>query len=341
MVTQDPAVHALVTYLQRASAEIMSGHRRPYPLSFSRSQVAAARHGFNATICQGEARLHRLSGLLADAFFEDEWDLSSVVIGRVRQTDERFTLVRGITTDELYSQTDLDLGTRQLKRLSFQTPEGWSQALLVASFVEYEPKGPNRHGVYKLTSRIKAEQEIWNKVVDEIFAIDQLVTSDKQLRHLSRYVKDLFGLKILVGDEAAARRLHGHLTTWVWTPEELAGFDIPYSPQTRRPEFLEVKDYLSGDQKKGSGWQAMKSVIRWWEQTFEIQIQPLRNYFRERERLTRESHSGFKARREELRDQVARALPLFGYYRSLLRWLFAEPGSPPPQYEGVTLELKD
>ena len=33
----------------------------------------------------------------------------------------------------------------------------------------------NEWGVFKCISRIKAEEEIWNKVVDEIFEIDNLV----------------------------------------------------------------------------------------------------------------------------------------------------------------------
>ena len=59
----------------------------------------------------------------------------------------------------------------------------------------------NEWGVFKCISRIKAEEEIWNKVVpvlvelkftwnlevvDEIFEIDNIVKREKQLRHLSR-----------------------------------------------------------------------------------------------------------------------------------------------------------
>lgn len=340
MVTQEPSVHRLVTYLQGTSRHLLRRGHSGYRLSFSRTHIEEARQAFGRTIRQGEARLHRLCGLLSRSFFGHEWDMSSVVVGKVKESAERFTLVRNITPEELYAHTDLDLGNRQLQRLRFETSSGWSQATLVANFVEYQPRGPNQLGVYKLTSRIKAEQEIWNKVVDEIFHIDHLVASDKQLRHLSRYVKDVFGFKILVSDEDSARALHNHLTTWEWTAAELWRYKAPFEPNTRRLEFLEVKDYLAPNRTKDSGWRAMKSVVRWWDQTFEIQVQPLRNYFRERERLTQESHAGFKARREELRDRIARAMPLFSFYRSLLRWLFLEPDGPPPNYAGVTIELR-
>lgn len=47
--------------------------------------------------------------------------------------------------------------------------------------------------------------------------------------------------------------------------------------------------------------------------------QVLRNYHRERERITKESHSEFKARREQLREIIATSKPLFRFYRDLLQ----------------------
>jgi hypothetical protein len=81
--------------------------------------------------------------------------------------------------------------------------------------------------------------------------------------------------------------------------------------------------------------------VRWGGSTIEIQAQPLRNYLLEREKLTQESHAGFKSRREQLRDRVTRGMPLFGYYRDLLQWLFRTPNAEPPQFPGVVLELRD
>ena len=59
------------------------------------------------------------------------------------------------------------------------------------------------------------------------------------------------------------------------------------------------------DGLKASGWEAIKSVFQWWDTMIEVQVQPLANYQQERERLTRESHAGFKSRREALRNQIA------------------------------------
>jgi len=65
----------------------------------------------------------------------------------------------------------------------------------------------------------------------------------------------------------------------------------------------------------------------------EVQVQPLANFHREREALTAESHEGFKARREALRNQIADRLPLFRFYRDLLRWLFRSPAEPAPTFD--------
>jgi hypothetical protein len=215
----------------------------------------------------------------------------------------------------------------------------------VANFVEYEPSDNNLFKVTKLLSRIKAEQEIWNKVSDEIFDLDRLFARDKQLRKLSRYVKDVFGIKLLTEDARSARALHSHLTTWRWTDEDIRKLQLPGLPADLRPlrtlEFLEIKDYLSQGAGKTSGWTAIKSVVRWWDQTFELQLQPLPNYYREQERFTRESHRSFKLSREQFREDAANRLPLYGFIRDLLRWLFSPERYPHrPTFPGVAIILQ-
>ena len=77
---------------------------------------------------------------------------------------QRFQLTQPLSSDELYALTDLDLGSRQLERFKWQQDDSWVRATLVANFVEYEALEVNKWGVFKCTSRIKAEEEIWNKV---------------------------------------------------------------------------------------------------------------------------------------------------------------------------------
>jgi hypothetical protein len=325
MVSQAPALNALVVALQRSRQALEQGTAEGQ-LRFSRADIGRARAEFSEMIRRGERELHLLAGLLAKALLGPH-QLRSVVIGEVERTRERFTLIADISESDIVGSTDLDLGTRVVGRLAIAQTHGWSRVTLVSNVVEYEPTAPNPHSVYRILTRIKAEEEIWNKVTDELFDLDAIVLRDKQLRHLGRYVKDVFGVKIVVGTSEDAYRLHDELKT------------LALGPGKEKLEFLEVKDYLERPSRKQSGWSAIKSVVSFSGRTVEIQVQPLSNFLHERERLTRESHQGFKATRERIRDEVAQRLPLFAFFRALLKWLLVDPSGDPPTYDGVEILL--
>lgn len=359
LLTQRRSLNRLAAKLQKAADEIMrtqeacavtglamSAHP-PFVLSFCPTEIAEARRDFTEFILHGEIRMHGLSHLLSRSLFGESFELTSTVIGEVPETHDRFTLSAPVSVEQLLANSDLELGKRQLARYGALSEDGaqWLRPHLVANFVEYEPSDNNLFKVTKLLSRIKAEQEIWNKVSDEIFDLDRLFARDKQLRKLSRYVKDVFGIKLLTEDARSARALHSHLTTWRWTDEDIRKLQLPGLPADLRPlrtlEFLEIKDYLSQGAGKTSGWTAIKSVVRWWDQTFELQLQPLPNYYREQERFTRESHRSFKLSREQFREDAANRLPLYGFIRDLLRWLFSPERYPHrPTFPGVAIILQ-
>jgi hypothetical protein len=341
LVTHEPLLNEMVVYLDAMRQRMIAAPEERHTLTFSRSSLGEVRKAFARMIRQGEERLHRVCELLCDTFLDSKYMLQSVVIGEVDTTRERFTLTQSVSSADLYSQTDLDLGTRQLRRLRYHDGAVWSRASLVANVVEYQPAAKNEWGVHKFISRIKAEEEIWNKVVDGIFGLDRLVRSDKQLRHLGRFVKDIFGVKAIVGAPHAARALHDALLKLRWSPAVLEQHGVPVRPATSRLEFIEVKDYMSLGGRKATGWEAIKSVFRWWDSMIEVQVQPLWNYHQEREYLTQESHAGFKTRREALRNQIAETIPLFGFYRDLLRWLFLSPAEPAPAFKFVDIVLRD
>jgi hypothetical protein len=341
LLNDEPLVNELVGYLETMRRRITADPRASHTFHFSRSQLIEVRAGFARLIRRGEEKLHRLCELLCASHFNSPYTLQSVVIGEIETTLERFTLVQPLAPADLYSHTDLDLGTRQLRRLRYHDGRRWSRAALVANMVEYQPDAPNAWGIHKFISRIKAEEQIWNKVVDTIFDLDRLVRADKQLRHLGRFVKDVFGVKAIVGDPKEARRLHEALQRLGWSATTLDAHAVPMTEATARMEFIEVKDYMAQWGRKTTGWEAIKSVFRWWDTMIEVQIQPLANFHREREALTAESHSGFKARREALRNEIAGRLPLFGFYRDLLRWLFLSPSKPAPTFDSVDIVLTD
>ena len=341
LVTREPQLNALVVYLDTMRRRMIAEPDAVHSLEFSRQALEESRRAFARMIRQGEEKLHRLCELLCETFFQSRYTLQSVVIGEVDSTHERFTLSQSLRRSDLYSQTDLDLGNRQLQRLRCFDGAEWERASLVANFVEYQPSVSTEWGIHKCISRIKAEEQIWNKVVDAIFGLDRLVRLDKQLRHLGHFVKDVFGVKIVVGDAAAARTLHQALSRLRWDAATLDRHHVPVDPSTSRLQFIEVKDYMARTGRKATGWEAIKSVFHWWDATIEVQVQPLWNYQQEREFLTRQSHAGFKAKREMLRNQIADSNPLFGYYRNLLRWLFLSPDEPPPHYRSVKLTIQN
>jgi hypothetical protein len=339
MVSQAPHLNALVVALQR-HREALDAGQGGERLAFSRAEVARARAEFSDMIRRGERDLHLLASLLAERFLGSV-QRRSVVIGEIERTRERFTLTLDVTEEEVIGTTDIDLGNRVLARLAIADHRGWLRAALISNVVEYEADAPNPDSVYRLLTRIKAEEEIWNKVADEIFELDRLVLRDKQLRHLGRYVKDVFGVKVVVGTAAEAERLQKVIQTLRFDDAALVARKLPLTEEHRALQFIEVKNYLETESRKRSGWSAMKSVVAWAGRTFEVQVQPLSNFLHERERLTRESHASFKSTRERVRDEIAARMPLFGFYRSLLRWLFVDPSEAPPIHEGVEVVLTE
>ncbi len=338
LVSTEPALHELIAYLEQKRTLILNSPSERHTLTFSRADLTRARKAFSRMIRHGEESLHRLCELICDTYLS-QYQIQSVAIGELESTKKRFTFTEALKSSELYSTTDLDLGNRQLSRLRYFDGRGWSKAALVANVVEYQPTEPNELSIHRVISRIKAEEEIWNKVTDEIFRLDELVEKDKKLKKLSWYVKDVFGLKLVVGAAKDAQALQRSLGELHWSTETLRRHQVESGIGCQQLTFLEVKDYLNSRGRKRSGWQAIKSVVRWHGKTFEIQIQPLRNFLHEREQLTTESHSGFKAQREQVRDEIAKQIPLFGFYRDLLQWLFADGYGKPPTFKGIRVEV--
>lgn len=332
-----------VRYLQQVKEQLDLDPEAAITIRVSREDLRKVREEFVMMMRSGEERLHRL-GLLLSSTLLETFHLHSLVIGEVMTTKERFTLMQTVQPQTLFATMDIDLGNAQLSKLLFFDGTQWSKTSLVSNVVEYVANEVNNHGIHRILTRVKAEQEIWNKVVDEIFELDALVRTDKQLLHLSRFVKDVFGIKIVVGTVDEARAVHEVISNLNWSKETLSTHKVDHIKGAEQLCFLETKEHLTEGTAKSSGWQAVKSVVRWGGRTFEIQIQPLRNYLAEKERLTTESHVGFKARRELIRDEVAKSIPLFGFYRELLRWLFIKDTSgevtQPPGYRNVSVVIE-
>lgn len=341
LLTRSKSLNAFINKLQNLRFDLDNSAIGEHTFRVSRREIQQARRAFSKMILKGEESLHLLCELFSEKYLKS-YQIESQVIGQIDSSGERFNLSQTITSRELYTTTDIDLGNRQINKLQFLDNGTWSKAMLVSNVVSYQSTKSNAFAIHRILSRIKAEEEIWNKVADEIFDLDQLVSRDKKLRHLGRYVKDIFGLKIIVNEAADADRIFKDLNTPViFKSDLLKKFELDANDETSRLQLVEFKDYLTPKNRKRSGWEAYKAVFKWNGRMFEIQIQTLHNFLRERELLTHESHDGYKIKRELIRDRVSADLPLYSFYRDLLRWLFLNPHGDPPKYNGLTIEIID
>jgi hypothetical protein len=148
MITQEPDLNNLVQYLQDLRLEILSAPKDSHLIRFSRAKIEAARSAFSRMVRRGEMRLHRLCELTADEILGGNYTRQSVVVGqRPTRDQQRFQLVQPLSAEELYANTDLDLGSRQLDRFMWQTVNRWQRAALVANFVEYQVAAAGEHDV--------------------------------------------------------------------------------------------------------------------------------------------------------------------------------------------------
>lgn len=337
MAMHNPVLHRFISFLADKKAEQEANPGKHFTIELDRELILSVRESFRQNILDGERHLHILSHLLASVMLQGEFELHSNVIGVLPgDGDDRPFLIRErITRETLFSIMDIDLGNQMLDNFRYKKETDWVPLQLSANFIEYLPSGRPDLGVNRLTSRVKAEEELWNKVTDELFAIDELVIRDKHLRQYSKFVKDIFGIKIVCDDDATCLQVHDKLRALTvagqdWDKlEENAFVAIPAngsSPTDRLLEFVETKNYLTCDisERKATGWRAVKSVVKWYDRLFEIQVQPLNNYYLEIDHMAGPSHRSFKLNRDSMRDEVARRIPLYGFYRDLLKMLFME-----------------
>lgn len=334
LAMHDPVLHEFISYLSQKKNEQQANPSKHLKIELSRIFVEQVRQSFRKNILDGEQHLHILAHLLSSILFQDEFELHSNVIG-ILPTGERrpFHIRERITRDMLLGSTDIDLGNQLLDNFRYKFNDEWLPLTLSANFIEYIPLHAPDNGVNRLTSRVKAEEELWNKVADEIFGLDVLVKRDKHLQQYSKFVKDIFGIKIVCENEARCmevqeRLQHLHLERHhIEHLKELGLPELPVQDGTPRLfEFVETKDYLTCEpsKMKKTGWKAIKSVATWHDRLFEIQVQPLNNYYLELDHMSGPSHRSFKSQRDRLRDEISQMIPLYGFYRDLLKLLFMQ-----------------
>jgi hypothetical protein len=338
MAVNDPVLHRFISFLAGKKSQQERSPGESLTIDISRDAVTRLRESFKQSILDGEWTLHMMAHVLSTRFLGKECELHSNAIGVLPGGEQRPFLIRErITRDILFSQTDLDLGNQMLAHFRYRADGSWLPLELSANFVEYLPPTMTSAGVNRITSRVKAEEELWNKVADELFGLDELVQRDKHLRQYSKYIKDIFGLKIVCENDEACLAIHEQLRAlrvrdcdWSLLDDALRRRSASFTFDADAPllEFVETKDYLScaPSERKRTGWKALKSVVRWQGQLLEIQVQPVANYYMELDHMAGPSHRSFKISRDAFREELARRIPLYGFYRNLLKRLFVGNG---------------
>ncbi|MDP6944654.1 MAG: hypothetical protein QF464_10935, partial [Myxococcota bacterium] len=295
-----------------------------------------ARRSWKRAVLDGERRLDDLGTLLA-------WGLLGtrrihpvarvICSSRHEPESRRIVIEEALTRGELTRYTDHSLAARIARRYRYRADHRSPYGKLIhrASFLELRPlEAVVTAPATKVLTRVKVDDQIWNKVCDAFFDVDNLVTRDKILNPLSKYIKDVFGIKILTAGPEQSYEIAEILTDIAFGAQELEdiGLGAEGAEEDAVLEILEAKDYVSlpPEQKKQTGWEALKNVYSWRDQVYEIQIQTEANYHLETSDLSDTSHHTFEMRRQSLRLKLDEVIPHYKEFRTVLKALFK------PQY---------
>jgi len=314
----------------RASAE--SGTEPPI-LTLHRSEIELCRDQWENGVLHGEHRLYDLATLMAWRITDSRRvELVARVLAGPKEEEEsvaapRIVIEERISREELKRVTDYSLAQRITRhyryRPRYEDPFGKLYAR--ASFLEMRPLDVGDDGIgTRVMTRVKANEQIWNKVCDALFDIDAFVQRDKILNSRSKYIKDVFGVKVLTQRRSESYLVDTRLRAMRFRRREIEELGLTWDPSLEFLDLVEHKDYLAlpTDQKKRTGWEALKSVFRWGGQIFEVQIQTEANYFLEVLDLTDTSHRTFEMQRRRMRWELEERIPHYRDMRRVLKFLF-------------------
>jgi len=313
-----------------AHREALSRGDPPPELVLSRQEIAYARDHWEEGVRHGERRLYDLAALLSHQLLKTRnlQRVARIVAGPKEELEEaagrRIVIEEFITRDELLETTDHGLAMAIAGRYRHRAPgtDTYEKIYPRASFLELRPLDVAEGALAsRVLTRVKANGQIWNKVCNALFDIDTFVKRDKILNVRSKYVKDVFGLKVLTSSREQSYLVEGAIERMTFDPAFLIERGLSDAPT--RLSRIERKDYTDPRLRKATGWEAIKNVYRWGQHVFEIQIQTEANYHLEVSHLSTTSHRTFDMQRRELRRDLEKRLPLYGPYRRLLRAIFS------------------
>ncbi len=323
---------SLARHLEALRSATKSGGATPV-LKLRRTDIEYCRDTWDEAVLRGEHRLYDIAALVCMTLSGTHHfqHVARVVMGLKEEEETagstRIVIEEHITRENLKRITDYSLAQRIARRYRYRASHDQPFGSLYprASFLELWPLETTEEApATRVLTRVKTNDQIWNKVCDALFEIDLLLARDKILNPRSKYIKDVFGIKVLTPRKADSYRCEQLLVDARWTSETLVEVGLPEGPGFGRLELVERKDYLAlpEHEKKRTGWEAIKNVYRWGGHLFEVQIQTEANYFLEALHLTDTSHRTFEMQRRQMRRDFEARIPHYGEFRRLMKLLF-------------------
>jgi hypothetical protein len=322
-------LNALSGQLEALRRATTAGTSAPV-LTLRRGDIDHVRQQWEVEILRGEHRLYALGILLARELLGTRrlQLVARIVASPAKETGAaRLVIEETLTREELERYTDHSLAIRIARRYRYRRGHRnpFGKLVIRASFLEIRPleAAPGALGIRVMT-RVKVDEQVWNKVCDAFFDIDAIVARDKLLNQSSKYIKDVFGIKVLTAERDASYRVHKRLETLEFKESDLLELGCADAP--RSMTLMESKDYMAlpPEQKKQTGWEALKNVYRWYGHVFEMQIQTEANYYLEASDLSDTSHRTFEMQRSALREALDARVPHYREFREVLKVLFRQ-----------------
>ncbi|MFH1018435.1 MAG: hypothetical protein V1798_09670 [Pseudomonadota bacterium] len=252
-VVRDRRINAILEAIRQAVAN-------QQPITIRPKDVDYIRRSFSKGLELGERRLYELARFILDRFAPGrKVRITLIIWGRcpVPGHEGVVELEADLPTEpeQLMMKSDSHL----IEPHKPKCPLCGQTVPVIASFVRHTPEPDPKDVLQFLFTRIKTTSNICYKIADLVFDIDFMFQRDKIYNEFSQMVGDVYGIKIIVaGDE--------HIPVMLRFIRELKGAVV-----------VDEKDYTGANRKK-SGYEARKVVIRREHQLFEIQIQSHRMY---------------------------------------------------------------
>jgi ppGpp synthetase/RelA/SpoT-type nucleotidyltranferase len=279
-VVRDRRINAILESIRDAVA-----HHRP--LIIEPRDVDYIRRSFQRGLALGDRKLYELARSVLERHVPGRRvTLTLIVWGRCPRIEHENVVA---------SETDLTAEPEQLLRITDTRlseihapicPLCGAVTSVAASFVRHKPEIVPDPTLLFLVTRIKTTSNICYKIADMVFDIDTMFRRDKLHNEFGPIVTDVYGLKVVMAK-----------------PEQIAAMADCF---IRMPEtdLVEEKDY-TGVNRKRSGYEAYKLVIRREKHLFEVQIQSLGMFTTEQTSRTA-SHRTYRERQTAERRRLGK-----------------------------------